>query len=240
MSLPLASRSEFEEERLRESQGRRFDPLRYSRFSPGHLYMLQELERELLRALRHHGFDSFNGRRVLEVGCGTGQWLRQLVQWGARPEDIAGVELLPERAASARALCPQGVRIDCGSATELRFPDASFDVVIQITLFTSVLDAESRARIAGEMRRVLRPGGLVAWYDFRVNSPRNPDVRGITRRELRQLFPGWHVRARSLTLIPPLARTIAPRSPLLCELLAGVPFLCTHTLASITSPCGGR
>ena len=83
------------------------------------------------------------------------------------------------------------------------------------------------------MRRVLRRGGLILWYDFHVNNPRNADVRAVTRDEILALFPGCSARMQRLTLAPPLARAIAPHSRLVCELLSLVPFLRTHTLAAI-------
>jgi hypothetical protein len=78
--------------------------------------------------------------------------------------------------------------------------------------------------------RVLRPGGALLWYDFRVDNPANPNVRGIGHRELEALFPGLACRVLSLTLAPPLARAVAPVSPGLARLLEGLPFLRSHLL----------
>ena len=58
----------------------------------------------------------------------------------------------------------------------LDFRTDSFDFVFQSTVFTSILDSEVRKEVAGEMLRVLKPGGVILWYDFHVNNPRNPDV----------------------------------------------------------------
>jgi ubiquinone/menaquinone biosynthesis C-methylase UbiE len=119
---------------------RQEDDVRYSWFSSGHLFIVQERERRLLVLLQRYGFASFDSKKILEIGCGTGYWLREFIKWGAQPEDIVGVDLLPNRVARAKQLCPEAVRIQCGSAAQLAFPDATFDLVLQSTVFTSILD----------------------------------------------------------------------------------------------------
>jgi ubiquinone/menaquinone biosynthesis C-methylase UbiE len=117
----------------------------------------------------------------------------------------------------------------------LPFADGSFDLVSQFTVFSSILHAGVRRRAAAEMLRVLRPGGVALWYDFTVN-PTNRDTHGIGGDEVTRLFPGCRVRARRVTLAPPLGRLVAPRSWLLAELLENVPALRTHLLALIRKP----
>jgi len=106
-------------------------------------------------------------------------------------------------------------------------------MVIQSTVFTSILEAGMKQQIASEMLRVLKPEGFILWYDFLVNNPRNPDVRGVPRMEIQSLFPGCDVRLKRITLAPPLTRRVAPYSWLVCYLLSKVPFLCTHYLGVI-------
>ena len=71
--------------------------------------------------------------------------------------------------------------------------------------------------------------GLILWYDYHVNSTWNSDVRGVKRREITQLFP----IVRRITLIPPLARRLAPYSYLGLVLIGKLPPLCTHYLGVI-------
>jgi SAM-dependent methyltransferase len=223
-----------EEARIRAAFARRLenDP-RYSWFSPGHVFMVQERERRLLALLRQYGFDSLRTRKILEIGCGTGYWLREFIKWGARPENITGVDLLPERIVEAGILCPSQVTTICGSAGELGLPDRSYDLVLQSTVFSSILDSEMRRRVAGEMLRVLKPDGLVVWYDYHVNNPRNRDVRGVGKAEIRDLFPDSVLDLRPITVAPPLVRRLAPYSFLTCYLLGWIPWLCTHYLGVI-------
>ena len=223
-----------EEQRIREAYSRRTqDDVWYSWFNPGQLLKTQEWERRLLALLRQHGLGSLKEKRILEIGCGTGYWLRELLKWGAQPENVAGLELLPELVSEARRLCPGGVTVEQGSATHLEFADRTFDLVLQFTVFTSILDKALQAQIATEMIRVLKDKGHIIWYDFRVNNPWNPDVRGIRKREIFRLYPNCSVKLERITLAPPLARLIAPYSWLACEALGRIPWLCTHYLGMI-------
>ena len=224
---------DLEETRIRAAYVKRQGDLRYSWFSPGHLFMIQERERQLLAVLARHACAPLNAKKILEVGCGTGYWLREFVKWGARPEHIVGIDLLADRVAEARRLCPETVEIRCGSAAALSFPHKTFDLVLQSTVFTSILDFEMKRQIACEMLRVLKEDGLILWYDYHANNPRNPDVRGVKKREIHQLFHGHRIILRRITLAPPLARLIAPHSWVVCQVLERVPFLCTHYLGVI-------
>jgi SAM-dependent methyltransferase len=202
-------------------------------FDPAYRFLRQDRERRVLELLAREGLGSLSDTKILEAGCGNGNWLRDLVRWGATPANITGVELLSDRVEAARRLSAPGVTVTQGDISTLGAPDASYDLVIQSTVFSSILDDGRRRRTAAEMRRVLRPDGLILWYDFHVNNPRNADVRAVSRDEIVALFPGCTIRMQRITLAPPLARAIAPYSRVLCELLSVFPFLRTHTLASI-------
>jgi ubiquinone/menaquinone biosynthesis C-methylase UbiE len=116
------------------------------------------------------------------------------------------------------------------NAARLPFADASFDVVFQSMVFTSVLDPKIKQAIASEILRVLRKRGRFVWYDFLYDNPQNKDVKGIGRREIAGLLPGCELHLWRLTLAPPIGRIVAAVSPFLFHLLSCAPFLCTHCL----------
>ncbi len=230
----LSSESfEVEVDRIRAAYARRQSITRYSWFNPGHLFLHQERERRVLALLARRGCVPLDTKKILEIGCGTGYWLRDFIKWGARPENIVGLDLLPGQIAIAKGLCPEAVTLKCGNAAKLEFSDASFELVLQATVFTSVFDPAMRRQIASEMVRVLKPDGFILWYDFHVDNPQNPDVRAVKKREIHQLFPGSRIDLRRITLVPPLARLLAPYSWLTCTLLENIPWLCTHYLGVI-------
>jgi SAM-dependent methyltransferase len=195
-----------------------------------HLFRTYERYRATLVVLKAGGYYPLSDQKILDVGCGDGNLLRQFLQWGAEPENLAGIELRPEPVDYARSLNPQ-LNFRCGSADELPWPDASFNLVCLHTVFTSILDLNLKLRIASEIYRVLKPAGAILWYDFIYNNPRNPDVRGIGRREIGDLFPTLEINLQKITLAPPIARRIPEKLlPVLYPLLAMIPWLRTHYL----------
>ncbi|HUR96090.1 MAG TPA: class I SAM-dependent methyltransferase [Gemmatimonadales bacterium] len=228
--------SRAEEARVRDVYARRATGDRYAYSNPAHLFMMQERERATLALLARECLLPLAGRSVLEVGCGGGQWLQDLVRWGAEPHRVHGVDLLRERVAQARGVSAPGVSVLQGGGSTLPFAAAAFDLVLQATVFSSILDPAVRREMAGEMARVLRPGGALLWYDLRVNNPRNPDVRRITREELAALFPGWASTLDRVTLAPPITRVVAARSAMAAQLLATLPWLRTHYLGVLRKP----
>ena len=227
--------TETEEIRIRTAYAKRQKgDARYSWFNRAQLFMVQERERQLLSLLEQRGFASLETKKILEIGCGTGAWLREFIKWGARPENIVGVDLLSDRIAEAKKLCPEAVQVHCGSAAALAFPSDTFDLVLQSTVFTSVLDSSMKQQIASEMLRVVKNDGCILWYDYCVNNPWNSDVRGVKKREISQLFPGCRIKLQRITLVPPLVRLLAPYSWLACYVLGKIPWLCTHYMGLIS------
>lgn len=175
-----------------------------------------------------------SGVRVVDVGCGSGGFLRQLIDWGADPQRLIGTEYQPDRLELARLRTAPGVRWHLG---DLDFaPDASFELAVANTVFSSILDDCARAALAAAMWRTLMPGGWCMVFDFRVNNPRNREVRRVSRAELARYWPGSECLYRSLLLAPPIARRLAWAPPLLTELLAAAPFLRTHFVYMVRKP----
>lgn len=233
MEEQSAESAKGEEARIQAAYAKREGNIFYSWLDPSLVFLTQERERRILVSLKQLGFISLDTVNVLEIGCGTGFWLREFIKWGFRPERITGVDLLSDRVSIARHLCPEGVRIECGSATQLKFPDGCFDLVLQSTVFSSVLDPSVRQQIASEMLRVVKADGALLWYDFHVNNPRNPDVQGMNKREIFRLFPDCRIELQRITLAPPLARLLAPYSLLTCFILERCRILNSHYLGVI-------
>lgn len=211
-------------------RSREIPPDFYSLARDVNLFFHCQTLRTAIRALKTSDMYPLQGCSVLDVGCGGGGWLLEFAQWGA--EKLHGLDLDPGRLEIAgRAL--SGADLRCGDAQALPWRDQSFDLVSQFTMFTSVLDAGMKRAIAREMLRVLKPGGVILWYDFRVNNPANRHVRGIGAAEIRSLFPGCDVKLKSTTLAPPLARRLVPLTWTGALLLEKIPWLRTHYVAVI-------
>lgn len=214
------------------------DNRRYSLLVPAALLAEQERQRAIADLFVSVGRRDLTGVRLLEVGCGSGSNLLEFLRLGFKPEHLQGIELLTERVERARANLPSSVRIthgDAAGAAASFIPEASQDIIYQATVFSSLLDDQFQQRLADTMWRWLRPGGGILWYDFTVNNPRNPDVRGVPVARIRQLFPHGHMRVRRLTLAPPLARVVTRIHPKLYSALNLCSWLRTHVLVWIES-----
>jgi SAM-dependent methyltransferase len=241
-----------EVERIRRAYNER-DAWSSGGWSWGHrgyrLYM-QDLEWQLLEALTAQGLEPA-GRRVLEVGCGSGYYLARFLDYGAAV--AAGIDLIEHRAEQARNRNPR-LEVVVGDAAHLPWADGSFDIVTQYTCLSSVLDGELRTRIAAEMWRVAAPGGACVSYDMTRTPPplrllsryasrrarRAPQEGPITptapvdASELRRLFPEGHHRHLRAGMSIELADRLA-RVPGLGGVAALRP-LRTHLLAVICKP----
>jgi len=224
-----------EEARIKQVYSRRQEKIpqeRYSYFNPGTLLIEQELERCSLRCLAKLSI-SLRDAVILEVGCGRGTRLANLIRWGASPENMCGVDIIESRIDDARRLLPSLVVLEVGNACNLKFRDDTFDLALQFTAFSSVLDGSMRQRMAAEMLRVLKPGGAILWYDFHFNNPWNKDVIGMGKREIKSLFCDCAIDVRRLTLFPRLARSLGKVSPSIAGALSRTKVFSTHYLAAI-------
>ena len=212
---------------------------RYSLLRPEVWQMLHERQAAMLRLLAAHRAAQADPAplgdwRMAEVGCGAGGNLLDMLRLGLLPQHLTGIELLPERLEAARAALPQQVRLLAGDASQAAVVPGSPDLVLQSTVFSSILDDGLQRRLAEAMWRWLRPGGAVLWYDFIVDNPRNPDVRGVPLRRVRALFPDGRMAVRRVTLAPPIARAVCRVHPGAYRVLNTIPFLRSHVLALIT------
>jgi SAM-dependent methyltransferase len=210
---------------------------RYSLLRPEVCQTVQERQRALLRLLRERAGDDLASLRLVEVGCGSGANLLELLRLGFAPAHLCGIELLPDRQAQARAALPAATQVLLGDACAAPIATGSQDLVLQSTVFSSLLDDAFQQRLADAMWSWLKPGGAVLWYDFTVDNPRNADVRGVPLQQVRALFPAARgIDARRVTLAPPLARALCRVHPALYTLFNLVPPLRTHVLAWIEKP----
>jgi ubiquinone/menaquinone biosynthesis C-methylase UbiE len=157
---------------------------------------------------------------VLDVGCGTGNLLRST---GKRYPDVDLVGLDPDPKALARAgrkarRAGLTVRLDRGFAQELPYPDGSFDRVFS-SLMLHHLDGASKDALLAEVRRVLRPDGVLVLADAILHDHdhgrvhRQVGMRGRMREQMRDNVSGavaQRIAAAGFTVEP--TRTKALRT----------------------------
>jgi SAM-dependent methyltransferase len=205
--------------------------------NPGNVAMREEVRLRLLQLAGPwvfgeggppdaDGVISHSDRLVLDAGCGSGWWLQALAQAGVAPKRLVGVDLLEERVHTAQERV-LGARVLQGDVRDLPLPDGSCALVLLFTVLSAMGGRHEVRRALIEVRRVLAPGGAVVIWEPRVWSP-NTHTRLIHLRELRDGL-GGEVTARSVTLLPPLAR----RAGRWYAPLARVPLLRTHRLVLV-------
>jgi len=124
------------------------------------------------------------GNHVLEIGCGIGTVTNHLTQKGF---SVIGTDISEAAIEYGRGKYPNA-RLEAHPAENLPWPSESFDVVLSFDLFEHIPDTD---RHLGEVRRLLRPGGL---YLFQTpNKFANVIFETIAHKGL-----GWRIAHPSL------------------------------------------
>jgi SAM-dependent methyltransferase len=133
------------------------------------------------------------GRRVLDVGCGTGEHVLMAALAGC---DAVGIDISATaiRLAGAKAR-ERGTRarFEVSDARHLEPPGEQFDTVLDCGLF-HVFDDEDRQPFVESLGRVLRSGGRYDMLCFSDDEPPGWGPRRVTQAEIREAFArGWEV-----------------------------------------------
>lgn len=212
---------------------------RWSVANPGNRVIYDEQLALVAQALDRHGYWPLSDADVLDVGCGSGSMLDQLRLEGGATGRVIGLDLRLGRLQQCQPRYPEVAMMACSGAS-IALPDDSIDVVAAFTLFSSVLDEELQRRIAAEITRVLRPGGIVAWYDLRTPNPANKALRSMTKRKVESLFPASVIDLRSATVLPPLARRLGDQAEARYQQLNRLPFLRSHLVGVVRVSAPGQ
>lgn len=235
MDTPEKSRAGILEENSRRKE--QLESGLYAPWQPAEIFMKSGRLRDAAALLRAADVFPREGYRVLEIGCGEGGWLPDLLGWRLLARDLFGVDFDPRRVIAARRRLP-GCHFFAADGGALPFGDATFDFTLSSTVFSSILVPALQEQVAREIVRVLRPGGAHLYYDLAMDNPANDRVRGLPAARVRELFPGLEIRLRRVTLAPPLCRALSPRFPALAAALESLPFLRSHLLAVVHKSSG--
>jgi len=144
--------------------------------------------------------------RILDFGCGIGARLLEFYRVGADIENLYGFDCNPERLQKARQLMLPS-NIFFGDNAHVPVADNSFDIVINSTMMSSILDDNEACTISKEFTRILRPNGIIVWFDLAIDNPFNPNVRSYSRTAIKGLFPDFHIIKQKKLCLPPLPIT---------------------------------
>lgn len=130
---------------------------------------------------------------MFDAGCGTGEHTLLAASLGAT---AYGVDLSPAAIEKARAKAAQRgltAEFEAGDLLTVSLPEAAYDTVLDSGVFHS-FDDEERARYAGVLTRIARPGAALCLMCFSERQPGEWGPRRVTEAELRASFAeGWSV-----------------------------------------------
>jgi SAM-dependent methyltransferase len=124
-------------------------------------------------------------RRILDLGCGTGNEALSLLQEGF---DVVGLDYSSEAIGITRSRTgSRGRFLVADMAKPLPFPDGHFDAVMSNVAAHMFSDAITRS-IFSEVRRIVRPNGL---FLFHLNSLEDRPLRAKHKRPIREMEPDY-------------------------------------------------
>lgn len=208
---------------------------------PRHAWLLpdvwqaaQERQRIWARLFIELGWLDLSHRRAVEVGCGVGGHLLELLRMGFMPRNLKGIESDEDCHARACKVLPSSLRLLLGDAlgeeAQRVIGPLSQDIVMQCNVFSRIPDEGLQTQLADALWRWVRPGGGVLWYDSTVAHPHDHTVQGVPIERVQKLFPQARLRVRTLTLNATVARWACRRNPSLYHLFNAVPGLRTHAV----------
>jgi phospholipid N-methyltransferase len=193
-------------------------------------YYVDHVKKEIkenISAFLNKEFKEFGDLSLLEIGAGNGSNAEIFLNLGFKIQNICFNELLPERISAIKSNYPNNTVFE-GNAIEIGI-NKKFDVIFQSTVFTSILNKVDREKLAEKMLSLLNPNGIILWYDFIYNNPKNKDVRKVDVKELKLLFENSsHIYYKKITLAPPIGRKVKKFYKMF-----NVPFLRSHIIAII-------
>ena len=175
-------------------------------------------------------YSSIDSVSLLEIGAGTGINLFFFKKMGIKWENIFANELLEDRIVQLKENFPIIKIYEGDGRAILPEKELAFDIIFQSTVFTSILNPSVKKELANKMWSLLKPGGIVLWYDFIYDNPYNKDVKGIKVSEISELFPNSpNISFNRVTLAPFIGRRIKKLYPFFNI----ISILRTHVIAVI-------
>ena len=133
------------------------------------------------------------GRRVLDVGCGTGE---NAIFFAERGHQVTGLDFLEQPLQIARQkAADRGVDVEFIQHDALRLDelDRPFDNVLDSGLFHGLSD-EDRIRYVAAIGKVLKPDGKLYMQCFSDQEPAGEGPRRVSETEIREVFSGnWRI-----------------------------------------------
>lgn len=111
---------------------------------------------------------------ILDIGCGYGRTLDQLYEKGYN--NLYGIDFSKNMIDRGKLQYPH-LNLKCTDSKTLEYENNSFDAVIILAVLTSIISDDDQKALISEIRRILKPKGVIYINDFLINS----DERNVKR-----------------------------------------------------------
>lgn len=161
------------------------------------LFKDQVAEYKIVEKLLQNKFKILYQYKILDVGCGDGRWLRKLIDWGANPGYLYGIDVNKEVINLAQRISATGINFLPAHADQLPYEDKYFDIVFCVGVLQHILETDLQQSVGQEIIRVLKDDGIIITINFNkrgigiasVNDKQKICANGITQTELEAFFP---------------------------------------------------
>lgn len=99
--------------------------------------------------------------KILDAGCGNGNALRTVIEFGAKPTNCYGIDISSKAIEYARENSPAGLTYDTGLIHDIPHENETFDLIFCFGVLIHILDDDYIRKIASEFKRLIKKTGMV-------------------------------------------------------------------------------
>jgi SAM-dependent methyltransferase len=104
---------------------------------------------------------------ILDIGCGYGRTLNELYHNGYK--NTIGIDFSEKMIEKGRTLYPH-LRFEIMENGKIKYPENTFDAVVLLAVLTCIITNEDQLALLNEIKRILKPDGVIYINDFLLNN----------------------------------------------------------------------
>lgn len=178
------------------------------------LYHYYKIDNHIHKLWRTYYFTNFinqnfkknlNKIKFLDFGCGNGNFILELLSWGALPNNCTGVDLINTNIKNAKQKLPKEIKLIVGTDTKLS-NKKKYDVIFLNTVLSSIPDEVHRLNLLSSLIKKLNKNGIILIFDFIINNPKNSFTRKLDYKKIIKTFYKFEIKKNKIILAPLISR----------------------------------